>query len=191
VLETQTTLIDALIERGFSAATKRPFFRYHSMALQALEAPVLPAGFRLRHVEFGEAEMRARVHRAGWADFGSTLSTQTYADVMATWPYRPELDWVVEAPDGEPVASALAWLDDVNRSGLLEPVGCAPAYRRQGLARAVNLACLRALRDAGAETGHVNPRGDPGYPVPELLYRGIGFEPGPRTVSYVRSDRCS
>ena len=126
------------------------------------------------------------MHRAGWSDFGSTLSTQTYAGVMAVRPYRPDLDWVVEAPDGELVASALGWLDDVNRSGLLEPVGCAPSYRRRGLARAVNLACLHALRDAGAETGHVNPRGDEGYPVPGLLYRSIGFKPGPHTVTYVR-----
>ncbi len=186
VLETESTVIEGLTRAGFIPAEERPFFRYHSRSLDRLEIPVLPEGFRLRHIEFGEAEPRARVHRAGWSDFGSRLSTETYADVMAVWPYRPDLDWVVEAPDGELVASALGWLDDVNRAGLLEPVGCAPAYRRRGLARAVNLACLRALRDAGAETGHVNPRGDDGYPVPGLLYRSIGFEPGPRTVTYVR-----
>ena len=187
VLETETAVIAALANAGFSLAPDQPFFRHHSMSLGALDKPVVPDGFHVRHVEFGEAEPRARVHRAGWADFGSTLTTQTYAEIMATWPYRPDLDWVVEAPDGEMVASALGWLDEANRSGLLEPVGCAPAYRRKGLARAVNLACLRALRDAGAETGHVNPRGDDGYPVPGLLYRSIGFEPGPRTVSYVRA----
>jgi predicted N-acetyltransferase YhbS len=187
VLETESALVEALTGAGFSAAHERPFFRYHTMTLDALEEPTLPDGFVLRHVDFGEAEPRARVHRAGWSDFGSKLSTQAYADVMAAWPYRPDLDWVVVAPDGEMVASALGWLDEVNRSGLLEPVGCAPAYRRRGLARAVNLACLHALRDAGAETGHVNPRGDDGYPVPSLLYRSIGFEPGPRTITYVRT----
>ena len=160
VLETESALSDALTVAGFAAAADRPHFRYHSMSLAVLDEPVVPEGFRLRHVAFGEAEPRARVHRAGWSDFGSTLSTQTYAEVMAVWPYRPGLDWVVEAPDGELVASALGWLDDVNRSGLLEPVGCAPAYRRRGLARAVNLACLHAMRAAGAVTGHVNPRGD-------------------------------
>jgi hypothetical protein len=191
LLETETALADALTLAGFAADADRPYFRYHSMSLDVLDDPVLPPGFRLRHIEFGEAEARAAVHRSGWSDFGSTLSTETYADVMATWPYRPELDWVVETADGEPVASALGWLDDVNCAGLLEPVGCAPAYRRKGLARAVNLKCLQAMRDAGARTGYVNPRGDAGYPVPGLLYRSIGFQPGPRTITYVRSERST
>jgi len=188
VLETESVLIEALVAAGFVADPDLPFYRYHSMTLTALADPVLPPGFRLRHVEFGEAEARARVHRDGWSEFASTLDTGTFANVMSTWPYRPDLDWVVETSDGELVASALGWLDEVNRSGLLEPVGCAPAYRRRGLARAVNLACLRALRAVGAATGHVNPRGDGGYPVPGLLYRSIGFQPGPRTITYVRDN---
>lgn len=186
VLETEGTTIEGLVAAGFTAAPERPYFRYHAMPLEALPEPVLPDGFRLRHVERGEAEARAAVHRAGWSDFGSRVSTANYTAVMAAWPYRPELDWVVVAPDDTWVASALGWLDDINRCGLLEPVGCDPSYRRRGLARAVNLACLSAMGDAGATTGLVNPRGDDGYPVPGRLYRGIGFQPGPRTVTCVR-----
>jgi hypothetical protein len=37
---------------------------------------------------------------------------------MATWPYRSDLDFVLEADDGTPAAFALGWYDDAN--GLAE-----------------------------------------------------------------------
>jgi hypothetical protein len=46
---------------------------------------------------------------------------------------------------------------------------------------------LHALRDAGATAAVVCPRGDDAYPVPGLLYRGLGFRPGARTVTYRHS----
>jgi GNAT superfamily N-acetyltransferase len=104
---------------------------------------------------------------------------------MSSWPYRPELDWVVEGPDGDFVATALIWLDELNGIGLVEPVGCAPAYRRRGLARAVNLAALQALRGFGVNKAMVCPRGDDGYPEARKLYQNIGFRPGSRTVTFV------
>jgi GNAT superfamily N-acetyltransferase len=52
-------------------------------------------------------------------------------------------------------AFCTAWLDGANAAGLLEPVGTHPAHRRRGLARAVCLDALRALRDAGARTAEV------------------------------------
>src|SRR5262244_3366986 len=50
-----------------------------------------------------------------------------------------DLDRVVEAPSGSFAAFCLIWLDPAHGVGELEPVGCHPGYRRQGLARA---ACL-------------------------------------------------
>ena len=51
------------------------------------------------------------------------MTTEGYAAAAAAWPYRPELDWVVEAPDGSFAASCLVWLDEENGVALLEPVG--------------------------------------------------------------------
>ncbi len=184
VLEPEEHLVDGLRAAGFLLAQDQHYFRSHSMSLDDLVEPVLPPDFVLRHVEPADTAARAAVHRAGWSDFRSSMTTARYARVMAAWPYRHDLDWVVVAPDGELVASALGWLDDVNQVGLLEPVGCAASYRRLGLARAASLACLRAMRSLGARTGHVNPRGDEAYPVPGRLYRGIGFQPGARTLCY-------
>lgn len=97
------------------------------------------------------------------------------------------LDWVVQAPDGEMVANELGWIDDVNGVDLLEPVGCSPAVRRRGLAKAVNRAVLRSPRDAGATIAVVGPRGDADYPVPAMLYRSIGFKPAARTRTFRRT----
>lgn len=186
ILEPEAHLVDALTAAGYTSDTTAAYFVHHHRTLDDVEAPELPDGFRLRQVQPGQAAPRAAVHRAGWSDFGSRVSADSYADVMAAWPYRPELDWVVETSGGEWVASALGWLDHHNAVGLLEPVGCAPAYRRLGLARAVNLAVLHAFREGGATSALVGPRGDDAYPVPARLYRSIGFEPGARTVTYHR-----
>ena len=77
------------------------------------------------------------------------------------------------ADDGEVVAFCTAWIDDERGIGLMEPVGTRPAYQRRGLARAVCLSALAALRNAGAHTAQI------GYATAAALtlYRSIGFEP--------------
>ncbi|GIG64144.1 hypothetical protein [Phytomonospora endophytica] len=185
-LETETHLIAAFEAAGYRE-TDAPFFTHHHHDLAHIDEPVLPQGFRVRHVERDEVEARAGVHRGSWSDLApSRVTAESYAAVMNAWPYAPEFDWVVETDGGEMVASSLGWFDEVNRTGLLEPVGCVPAYRRMGLSRACNLAVLKAFRDAGAVEARVCPRGDDGYPIPGKLYRAIGFVPGARTRTYAR-----
>lgn len=184
VMEDDAPVIAGLERRGYVAKDEGPFFTRHIHDLVDLPLAVLPTGFSIHSVESGEAERRAAVHRAGWSDFGSRVSTDSYARLMATPPYRPETDLVVAAPDGTWVASALGWYDDVNRVGLVEPVSCAVAYRGRGLARAVNVALLKRFKDLGARSAVVLPRGDDAYPAPGRLYRRIGFVPGSRTLLF-------
>ena len=187
VMESEWRLVEALERDGYHRQVNAPYFTNHRIELSNLEMPWVPTGFTLRHVTPTDVEERAAAHRRAWSDTApSRMSRDSYASVMRAWPYRHELDWVVVASDGSMVASALGWLDEDNREGLLEPVGCTPELRRQGLARAVNLAALTALRDAGATHATVCPRGDDDYPVPGKLYRSIGFEPGARTVTFAR-----
>jgi ribosomal protein S18 acetylase RimI-like enzyme len=115
------------------------------------------------------------------------VSVESYRNVMAAWPYRPELDLVVEAPDGSFAAFCLAWIDQQNRVGELEPVGTHPDHRRRGLAAAVCTAALGALRDAGAERAVVNARGDAEHPTPKRLYESIGFREHARETTFTRS----
>jgi len=186
ILEDETHLSSALQAAGFHPDDEAPFFTHHRISLADLRTPVVPDGLTLRHVRPDEVARRAAGHRAAWSDWGpSTVTDEDFAAVMTTWPYRPELDWVVEAPNGDFVATALIWYDELHGVGLVEPVGSAPEYRRRGLGQAVNLAALHALRDAGATNAMVCPRGDDGYPQARALYQSIGFEPGARTQLYV------
>ncbi|TDD59503.1 GNAT family N-acetyltransferase [Kribbella antibiotica] len=186
VLETEDHLVAALEAAGYHSDDAAPFFTHHRIPLSDLPAPVVPDGFTLRHTRPDEVEKRAAAHRAAWSDLApSKVSDADVAAVMSTWPYESELDWIVEAPNGDFAATALIWHDKLHGIGLVEPVGCAPPYRRQGLAQAVNLAALHALREAGATDAMVCPRGDDGYPQARALYQSIGFRPGARTALYL------
>jgi GNAT superfamily N-acetyltransferase len=133
--------------------------------------PPVPPGYAVRPVA-GEEELPARVevHRTVWQPSSVTLTS--YRQVTATWPYRPELDWVAVAPDGSFAASALGWLDATNASVQLEPVGTHPGHQRLGLGRAVCDAVLRTGRRLGASVGVVAC--EPGGAA-QALYESVGF----------------
>ncbi|SHF93524.1 GNAT family N-acetyltransferase [Streptoalloteichus hindustanus] len=186
VMEGDSAERAALERRGYRPREDGPFFRRHVHDLADLPRVSLPEGFAITQVGGADAERRAAAHRAGWSDFGSRVTADSYRRVMATHPYQERTDLVVVSPDGEWVASALGWHDDVNRVGLVEPVSCAPAFRGRGLARAVNTALLHVFRDLGATSSVILPRGDDAYPAPGRLYRSIGYRPGARTLLYAR-----
>lgn len=94
---------------------------------------------------------------------------------MSAWPYRRELDCVVEAPGGAFAAYCLAWLDEANGVGELEPVGTDPRFGRRGLAAAACVFALGQLARLGARAAIVYARGDAAYPGPKQLYESIGF----------------
>ena len=172
-LEDDREMLAALARRGYRPAAGTSF-PYHVRALDRLAAPRPAKGYRLRHVA-GESDVRERVavHRAVWRP--SRVTQKSYRNVMRTWPYRPELDCVAEAPDGSFAAYALVWYDDANRVGELEPVGTHPDQRRRGLASAVILHALRRLRDAGAETAVVYAGGREEDAPARALYESLGF----------------
>lgn len=174
----------ALSRRGYRSQQDGPFFRRHVHTLDDLPAVSLPDGFTITQVGAGDAERRAAAHRAGWSDFGSRVTGDSYRRVMAADPYRARTDLVVVSPDGDWVASALGWYDETNGVGLVEPVSCAPAFRGRGLATAVNVALLHVFRSLGATSSVILPRGDEAYPGPGRLYRSIGYQPGARTLRY-------
>jgi ribosomal protein S18 acetylase RimI-like enzyme len=202
VMDTDRQVTATLAARGYHPLRDRPFFTHCVRNLDATLPPVhVPDGYRVRAVRPDEAALRAAAHRAAWrparigrmlvppqdlGDAPSGMTTDRYQAVMNTWPYRPDLDRVVEAPDGTLAAFALGWLDDVNQVGELEPVGTDPGHSRRGLGAAGSLACLHAPRAAGATRAVVYPRGDGAYPVPGHLYHRIGFRPTARTVTHGR-----
>ena len=188
VLETETHLLELLTRAGFVVDETAPWFTHHYLDLADLREAEAPPGYRLRPVTEDQAETRAACHRASWSAT-SQVSGAAYYRLMGTPPYRHDLDWVAVDADDRMVASTLAWLDQRTGVALVEPVGCVPEHRGRGLAGATSLAALAAAAEAGATTGLVCPRGDDGYPVPAQVYRGLGFEPGPRTLTLRREAR--
>jgi GNAT superfamily N-acetyltransferase len=173
--------LEALRRRGYAPADGEPFGLMNARGLDTIEDPVVPPGYRLRTLdEVGDVSRRAAVHRAAWHP--SRVTEAAYADVMKTWPYRADLDLVVEAPDGALAASALCWYDPENRDGEFEPVGTHPDHLRRGLARALLLFGLQRLRELSAVRALVGCRGDAAYPVPKRVYESVGFREISREV---------
>ncbi|MFD8495501.1 GNAT family N-acetyltransferase [Amycolatopsis sp. NPDC059657] len=185
LLDKETHLIAALERQGYQREDSPVYNDYMRRPLDDLPDPVVPQGFRVRHVQPEDLSRRVAVHHAAWHP--SKVTEESYRTAMNTWPYRSTLDWVAEAEDGTFAASCLIWLDERNRVGELEPVGTDPRFRRRGLARAVCLAALHALRDAGADQAVVYPvRGLAKAAAAAPLYENLGFAGYGRTVTYVR-----
>jgi ribosomal protein S18 acetylase RimI-like enzyme len=181
-LEDDAESIRALEDGGYvRCSLDEPFFAHLLHSLGDIGEPRLPPGFSLRHAREEDLERRVAVHRAAWSP--SRVTEESWRRVMSAYPYKPELDCVVEAPDGTFAASCLVWLDDRTGVGLIEPVGTDPRFSRRGLARAVCLHGLRELRRHGGKAALVHARGDAAYTAPKRLYESIGFR------EYARSPR--
>lgn len=137
------------------------------------DAP-LPPGFTVRAVGGPEDwQRRVDVHRAAFHP--SRVTLESYRHVRAAPTYRPDLDLVAVAPDGQFAAYCLLWYDERTRVGEYEPVGAHPEWRRQGAARATLVEGLRRLRALGAERAIVLTNVDNTPAV--RLYESVGFVP--------------
>lgn len=182
-LTTDTARAALLAARGYA----RSGHDYHYY-LRALDADPphtsLPPGFSVRHVRGAEdLEARVAVHRDAFAP--SRMTVAKHQAVMAAPTYRPELDLVVEAPDGSFAAYCLVWFDAVSRHGVFEPVGCHSSYQRRGLASAVMREGLRRLRALGATSASVLANAD--RPAPNGLYASLGFQLLARDEEWTRA----
>ncbi|MFI6096595.1 GNAT family N-acetyltransferase [Lentzea sp. NPDC051213] len=180
ILDAEQHLIAALERQGYAPKDGwHQIFMTHD--LRDLPDPVVPEGFTVRSITEADLAQRVEVHQKVWHP--SRVTEESYRNVMAAWPYRPDLDWVVEAPDGRFAAYCLMWPDEQNRVGELEPVGTHPDFRRMGLARAACFGAMRALRELGAEQAIVYPVHD----KPALkFYEQLGFQPYARTLTFAR-----
>jgi ribosomal protein S18 acetylase RimI-like enzyme len=183
-LEVDEESVAMLGECGYVRTDPLSWYAYHVQDLdEELPEPVVPEGFVLRTVR-SEADFRERValHRAVWAP--SKLTEESYRKVTQAWPYRPDLDCVVEAPDGSFAAYVLCWYDDVNGVGEFEPVGTHPDYRRRGLGAAVCRYGLKRLREEGARQAIVYGGGRDEDERSRALYESVGFRRYSRSVQF-------
>jgi mycothiol synthase len=144
-----------LRELGFSHISEADEHQW----LRNLEEPVLEirvkAGYEVRPLG-GDDELPSRSW-ASWRAFHPDEPDEKYQDDW-TWYqniqraplYRPELDLVAIAPNGEVAAFTTIWYDEATRSGYFEPVGTMPEHQRQGLARSLMTEGMRRLKRCGA-----------------------------------------
>jgi len=187
VVELQSTdaAARAAVERhGYTLPDDARVIALHHRELTCEPQVEPPPGFRLRTVRPADFAHRVELHRAVWAP--SRVTEESFRNVQAAWPYRADLDCVIEAPDGRLVSYCLAWLDPDNRVGEFEPVGTLAEFRRRGLATAVCRFALRRLEEEGAKRVVVGAATNPENLGPKTLYESIGFTEASRWLRYVR-----
>jgi len=134
-----------------------------------------------------DLDRRVALHREVWHPSRHTAAGYRH---MRTQPvYRPDLDLVALAPDGDFAAYCIAWLDPETRVGNFEPVGASPRHRRQGHAAAAMAEALRCLHTLGATRATVGTFTDNTAAL--ALYRSLGFTDAVRYRLWERTGRES
>jgi mycothiol synthase len=161
-----------LARRGYQRDTDGyTFVRFHQPLDMPMTVPRLPPGFTVRHVTEADFAERVALHREVWA--GSRVTVNSYRGMRAVMGYLPDLDIVAVAPDGTLASYCICWYDPESRTGLYEPVGTRPAYRGQGIGKAVITEGLRRLQTHGAQLAIVHT--NEGNTAAIRLYKSAGF----------------
>ncbi|MNC13650.1 Acetyltransferase (GNAT) family protein [compost metagenome] len=132
---------------------------------------VIPEGFSLQCGEKVSDRAKAQGHIMGFNYPGTAHAEkmlQLYGGIRQAPDYCPELDLSLVNGQGEVVAFCNAFVDGVNRIGILEPVGTHVDYRMRGLGRAVIYEALNRLWSLGMVKVYTGPM--------QPFYQHIGFE---------------
>lgn len=161
-----------LVEMGWVQDDEPPWV-LNSVRLSESADPHTQDGYTIRAVRgIAEAGAVAEVHAAS---FGSTWTPEMYEKVMQLPGYAAEHEFVVEDTDGVLVAFAVTWHDQLNRTGLFEPVGTHPDHRNRGLGRSLLLFAMGEMAAAGMEHATVVNEGT--NDASRALYSSVGFVP--------------
>ncbi len=163
-------LVAALAARGYARPEKSG--RFSEIAIAGAERPLLGPGFRLRSMADSGSRLDLRCEALGrgfnHVDPAEWSTPEEYALTQAAPDYHPELDLVVETPDGGYASGCIVWHDARNHFGVFEPVCTVPEHRRKGLGRAVIREGLNRLLALGARGAYVGSGQD--------FYAAIGFD---------------
>lgn len=160
--------LTALREAGYRLVDERGVVTTWLNAARRPRIPPLAAGYEL-------------LSRAQAGDMPHPMTGRNGAEVEARLRtcslYRPELDLMVRAPDGEVAGYSLYWADDVTGVGLLEPMRTEEAHERRGIASHMLAAGLDLLAACGCQRLKV------ANDIP--LYLRAGFVPLPEATAQV------
>lgn len=137
-----------LSSRGYRRSERFFYCRVKSLTTP-LPPMKLPRKFNFKHVvSEQDLAQRVEVHKAAFAP--SSMTVERYRRVTQSPSYRPELDLVITAPNGQFIAQCLSWFDPVNRIGAIQPIGVHPDFRRKGFGRFICFETFRRLQELGA-----------------------------------------
>ena len=157
VFAQQQTRITALNAAGFTDQAHVSVDAWSKALLRLTEPPrvahALPTGFVIRPLQgIAEVDAYVELHRAVFESKSMTRGWRLRA--LQQPAYHPELDLVVESPDGRLAGFCIAWFDAAGMGGLptgqIEPLGARADFRGKGLATAVLSECARRLFALGA-----------------------------------------
>lgn len=173
---------DLLIALGWKVEEELPYVLTRT-EINLTAVPSLPDGFFLDTAKnLDDAPALADVHNGS---FGASWTLETYRKVMMSPGYAPERELVVRAPDGTFAAFCITWIDQLNRTGLFEPVGTHKDYRRRGFGRALLLFGLQEMAAAGMKWATVAHSGN--NDAAKGLYHACGFRPWHYEDEYKKS----
>lgn len=112
-----------------------------------------PQGYIVRALA-GEKEVEAYVELHQIVFETKNMTVDWRMNTLQHPAYTPELDLVVEAPDGRLVAFCICWLNksvEAGPIGQVEPLGCHPDFSHLGLGRAALSEGLHRLQVLGAK----------------------------------------
>lgn len=173
-------LRERLAARGFTLV------RRHAQLVRASLSDIpdlpLPDPFEIRPIDPADTAMHRRIFDAdarAFADsYGQEATSEAQWEAFIGAPSFDPALWRV-AFDGEAIAGQiLNFIDerpeDGSRVGMTEAISVQPEYRRRGLARALLVTSLRAVRDAGATSAALGV--DTHNPNEALtLYESLGY----------------
>jgi ribosomal protein S18 acetylase RimI-like enzyme len=181
VFDCDTARVDLLTRLGFARFRTWDDVRERPLGHTPPQAP--PPGFAIRSATLDDAGGLAAARNASFAD---KWTGALYRDEVMTKPgYDPAREIVAVAPDGRIAAFTVYWLDSRNRTGHFEPVGTHSAFQRKGLARAVMVAAMARMAEAGMASATVNHNTD--NLAARRLYESLGFTKTHETHGYRRA----
>ena len=108
------------------------------------------SGFTVRSLA-GESEVQQYVELHQSVFESKNMTVDWRMRTLQHPDYKPELDIVVESPDGRLVAFCICWFDKNSRTGHVEPLGSHKDFRQYALGRVALSEGLRRLQFLGAQ----------------------------------------
>jgi ribosomal protein S18 acetylase RimI-like enzyme len=178
VFSGQTPRVRSLESAGFECQSEVGKDSWSKVLLRRpgsapVETALLAPGFTIRPLA-GQEEVQNYVALHQTVFESKNMTAAWRARTLQHPAYRPDLDIVIEAPDGQLAAFCIGWYDAALQAGQIEPLGSHSSYRGLGLGRAALSEVLRRLHALGANAIFVET--DRQRNPALRLYESIGFE---------------